>query len=88
VYERINEMNGLKCQLPKGAFYVFPSVKCLGMSSEQLAEALVREAGVLAVPGSAFGPCGEGYLRVSYAAAYEKLEEAMNRIEKVIKGFG
>ncbi len=72
VHKRLNEIGGFKCQLPKGAFYAFPNIRGSGLSSEQLAELLVKEASVLTVPGSSFGACGEGYLRLSYAAAYEK----------------
>lgn len=85
VYERLNEIGGFKCQLPKGAFYVFPNVKAFGMTSEKFAEFLAKEAGVLTVPGTAFGSGGEGYIRISYAAAYDLLKEALDRIEKAVK---
>jgi len=85
VYKRLNEIEGFNCALPKGAFYVFPNIKGSGKSSEEFAEFLVREAHVTVVPGSAFGSYGEGYIRISYAAAYEQLEEALNRIEKAVK---
>ncbi|MGQ9529956.1 MAG: pyridoxal phosphate-dependent aminotransferase [Candidatus Bathycorpusculaceae bacterium] len=85
VHKRLMEIDGFNCSLPKGAFYVFPNIKDFGMSSEEFAEFLVNEASVVTVPGSAFGVYGEGYIRVSYAAAYEKLEEAMNRIEEAVK---
>jgi aminotransferase len=85
VYKRLNEIEGFDCALPKGAFYVFPNIKGSGKSSEEFAEFLVREAHVTVVPGSAFGSYGEGYIRISYAAAYEQLEEALNRIEKAVK---
>jgi aminotransferase len=71
--------------LPKGAFYVFPNIRGFGKSSEEFAELLAREAGVVTVPGSAFGSYGEGYIRLSYAAAYEQLEKAMERIEKTLR---
>ncbi len=87
VYKRLNEIKGFKCVLPKGAFYVFPNIRDFGMSSEEFAEFLVRDAHVTTVPGSAFGSYGEGYIRISYAAAYEQLEEALNRIEKAVKKF-
>jgi len=80
-----SEIGGFNCGLPKGAFYVFPNIKDFGMSSEAFAEFLVREAHVTTVPGSAFGNYGEGYIRISYAAAYEQLEEALNRVEKAVK---
>lgn len=85
VHKRLNEITAFKCQLPKGAFYAFPNIKSSGLSSEELAQVLLKEANVLTVPGSSFGPCGEGYLRLSYAASYEDLEEAMSRIEKAMR---
>ena len=88
VHERLNEIEGINCQLPKGAFYAFPNIKGLGLSSERLAELLVKEASVLTVPGSAFGACGEGYLRLSYASAYKNLEEALDRIEVALRKHG
>jgi len=87
VHKRLNEIEGFNCTLPKGAFYVFPNIKNFGMASEQFADFLAKEARVTAVPGSAFGSNGEGYIRISYAAAYEQLEEALNRIEKAAKKF-
>jgi aminotransferase len=85
VHKRFNEIEDFNCALPRGAFYVFPSIKDFGMSSEEFAEFLVKKAHVTVVPGSAFGSYGEGYIRISYAAAYEQLEEALNRIEKAVK---
>ena len=71
---------GLRCTEPKGAFYVFPSIKHLGMSSEDFAARLLKEEKVAIVPGSAFGESGEGYLRVSYAVDRETIKEALERI--------
>ncbi|MEM1551649.1 MAG: pyridoxal phosphate-dependent aminotransferase [Candidatus Bathyarchaeia archaeon] len=85
VFKRLNEIGGFRCNLPKGAFYMFPSIKAFNMSSEDFAQLLLREARVATVPGSAFGSYGEGYIRISYAAAYEQLEEAFNRMEKAVK---
>ncbi|MGB9675791.1 MAG: pyridoxal phosphate-dependent aminotransferase [Candidatus Bathyarchaeales archaeon] len=85
VHKRLNEIGGFDCALPRGAFYVFPSIENFGMPSEQFSEYLAREAHVLTVSGSSFGRYGEGYIRISYAASYEQLEEAMNRIEKAVK---
>lgn len=85
VYERLNKIEGFNCTLPKGAFYVFPNIKSVGMSSEKLAEFLIKKAHVATVPGSAFGCYGKNYLRISYAAAYEQLQEALDRIERSIK---
>jgi aminotransferase len=85
VYARLNEIGGFKCQLPSGAFYAFPNIKAFGMTSEKFAEFLAKEAGVLTVPGTAFGSGGEGYIRISYAAAYDLLEKALDRIGKAVK---
>jgi aminotransferase len=85
VHKRLNKIEGFKCALPKGAFYVFPTVKDSGMSSEEFAEFLLREAHVATVSGSAFGSYGEGHIRISYAAAYEQLDEALDRIEQSVK---
>ena len=87
VCKRLNEIEGFNCILPKGAFYVFPKIKDFGMSSEEFAEFLIKNAHIATVPGSAFGSYGEDYIRISYAAAYEQLEEALNRIEKAVKAF-
>ena len=75
---------GLKCFEPHGAFYVFPCIKEFGMTSEEFATRLLQEQKVAAVPGTAFGDSGEGYLRISYAYSIEKLKTAMERLEKFI----
>lgn len=82
---RLNEIEGFHCSLPKGAFYIFANVEDFKMPSEKLAKLLVNKGRVITVPGSAFGKRGEGYIRFSYATAYEKIEEALNRIAKVAK---
>jgi aminotransferase len=87
VYTRLKEIEGFQCSLPKGAFYAFPNIEDFGTTSEKFAEYMVNRAKVITVPGSAFGKHGEGYLRVSYATAYDQIEEALNRIEKVTKTF-
>jgi aminotransferase len=75
---------GLTCARPQGAFYAFPSVARSGLSSEEFAEGLLFGEKVAVVPGSAFGPSGEGHVRMCYATAYEKLEEALRRIERFL----
>lgn len=85
VFKRLKEIEGFSCVMPKGAFYVFPNIERFKMSSEDFAQLLLREACVATVPGSTFGSYGEGYIRISYAASYSQLEEAMNRIEKAVK---
>jgi aminotransferase len=86
VNERLDEIEGFRCGLPKGAFYVFPNMKDFDMPSEKFTEFLLRKARVSTVPGTAFGSYGEGHIRISYAAAYQQLEEALNRIEKAVEG--
>jgi aminotransferase len=85
--KRLEEIEGFSCKLPKGAFYLFANVKKFGVSSEDLAAFLLREGKVVTVPGSAFGRYGEGYLRFSYATAYDKIVEALDRIERAVKKF-
>lgn len=75
---------GLECFEPFGAFYVFPSIKEFGMTSEEFATRLLQEEKVAVVPGTAFGECGEGFLRISYAYSLEDLKEALGRVEKFI----
>lgn len=71
---------GLDCFEPKGAFYVFPSIAITGMTSEEFSERLLQEEKVAVVPGTAFGPSGEGFIRACYAASVENLETALKRI--------
>jgi len=88
MHTRLNEIEGFHCGLPQGAFYIFANIEGFHMPSEKFAELLVNQAHVIAVHGSAFGKHGEGHLRFSYATAYDKIEEALNRIEKVAKTVG
>ncbi|MBQ2250388.1 MAG: aminotransferase class I/II-fold pyridoxal phosphate-dependent enzyme, partial [Lachnospiraceae bacterium] len=76
---------GMDCYEPQGAFYVFPCIKRFGMSSDEFALKLLEEEKVAVVPGTAFGDCGEGYLRVSYAYSLKNLQKAMERIERFAK---
>ena len=82
--ERFKEM-GLQCFEPYGAFYVFPCIKEFGLSSDDFAMRFVKEEHVAVVPGTAFGDCGEGYLRISYAYSIEALKAALERMEKFLK---
>lgn len=84
LYDRLIKM-GFECNLPMGAFYMFPSIKKFNLKSEDFCERLLKEAGVAAVPGSAFGVGGEGYMRISYAYNMEQLKKASDRIESFIK---
>lgn len=76
---------GLKCFEPFGAFYVFPCIKKFGLTSDEFAMRLLEEEHVAVVPGTAFGPCGEGFLRISYAYSIEALKTALERIERFIR---
>ena len=78
---------GIECFEPFGAFYVFPCIKKYGMKSEEFAEKLLYQEKVAVVPGTAFGDCGEGYLRISYAYSIEELKEALGRIKHFIAQF-
>src|SRR5262249_38288620 len=75
---------GLPCPEPNGAFYAFPSIKRTGMASEEFAEQLLHQERVAVVPGNAFGACGEGYVRCSYATSMAHLEEALIRMERFL----
>ena len=76
---------GFDCYEPQGAFYVFPSIKTFGMTSDEFALKLLEEEKVAVVPGTAFGDCGEGYLRISYAYSLNDLKRALERMERFVK---
>lgn len=81
IVNRFNNM-GMDCHLPGGAFYTFPSIKRFGLSSKDFAMQLLKSAKVAAVPGTAFGACGEGYLRCCYATGMQQLVEACDKMER------
>jgi len=83
--ERINHINGFSCRLPKGAFYTFPNIRATGWTSKKLADALLDQAGVACLAGTAFGAFGEGYLRFSTANSMENLDKALDWIESWTK---
>jgi aminotransferase len=82
----VNSLNkmGLKCHLPRGSFYAFPCIKSIGLSSKDFAFKLLEQEKVACVPGSAFGPSGEGYLRCCFATSLEQIEIAMERMAKLV----
>jgi len=82
--KRLNEI-GLSCFEPKGAFFAFPSIKGTGMNSEEFAEKLLLKEKVAVVPGTAFGPCGEGFVRCCYATSLPDIEEALRRIDRFVR---
>ena len=76
---------GLPCFEPFGAFYVFPCIQEFGMTSEEFAEKLLAEEKVAVVPGTAFGACGEGFIRISYAYSLDNLKLALARVRRFIE---
>ena len=87
VVKTLNDM-GLTCFEPRGAFYVFPSIQISGLSSEEFCERLLKEKEVAIIPGSAFGACGDGYARISYAYSVDHLQTAMRRIRAFLQENG
>ncbi|MBS7659125.1 MAG: pyridoxal phosphate-dependent aminotransferase [Candidatus Bathyarchaeia archaeon] len=85
IVEGLNNIKGIKCHKPKGAFYVFPNIKETGMKSRELANYLLEEAGVAVLPGNSFGSYGEGYLRLSFANSIENIKEALRRMKTAIE---
>ena len=83
----VKELNriGLQTHMPQGAFYVFPSIQCTGMTSEEFCETLLEEQNLALVPGNAFGEAGEGFVRLSYAYSLDELKEALRRLELFLK---
>ena len=85
VVERLNQIKGFSCRMPHGAFYVFPNVTKTGWKSKPLADALLEQAGVAALSGTAFGAFGEGFLRFSVANSMENIKLALDRVEEWTK---
>lgn len=85
VVEALNDIPGITCQIPQGAFYVFPNISSYGMSSQKMANYLLEEAGVALLAGTDFGPHGEGYVRLSYATSLEDLQQGIERIKKALQ---
>jgi aspartate/methionine/tyrosine aminotransferase len=86
ICDGLNQLPGFRCPRPGGAFYAFANIKRTGMTSKELADALLTEAGVACLDGASFGVYGEGYLRLSYANSDENLREAVARIQKFLEG--
>jgi aspartate/methionine/tyrosine aminotransferase len=84
----LNDIPGISCVNPKGAFYAFPNVKQLGMSAKELELKLLNEAGVAILSGTAFGAFGEGYLRFSYASSTDNIREALRRVKDCLAAAG
>jgi len=82
----LNEIPGIRCAMPKGAFYVFPNVEDTGMSSQDFADLVLEEAGVACLSGESFGKYGKGFVRFSFANSTKNIEEALERIDRFVKG--
>jgi aspartate/methionine/tyrosine aminotransferase len=80
----LNNIPGIRCQNPQGAFYVFPNIQETGITSSELADLILEEAGVALLPGSSFGEYGEGYLRLSYATSVDNIERGLEKINSVL----
>ncbi len=87
IVKALNEISGVNCVMPKGAFYVFPRFSSLGMSSFNISMRLLEEEGVCSTPGSVFGKCGEGHIRLSYATSLETIIEAMGKIKGFVEKY-
>jgi aspartate/methionine/tyrosine aminotransferase len=81
----LNELPGVSCRVPRGAFYAFPNTEGVGLSSEELASRLLEEAGVAVLAGTAFGKVGEPNLRISYATSQENLERALTSMDAFLR---
>ena len=85
IVDGLNEIKGFSCLMPKGAFYVFPSIRDFQMTSREAAEYILEKTHVVTSPGSAFGPHGEGYIRICYASKHEDIEEALRRMKEAFR---
>jgi len=85
IVANLNEIEGIRCVMPKGAFYVFPDISGLKMSSSEFCLRLLEETGVSTTPGSVFGECGEGHIRVSYASDISTVSEGIKRIKEFVR---
>ena len=85
IVDGLNQIKGIRCRVPKGAFYAFPNIEDTGMSSEQFADDLLNKAGVACLTGEAFGEYGDGFVRFSFANSTENIEKALERIESFVK---
>lgn len=87
IVKALNEIPGIRCAMPKGAFYVFPRFSDLNMSSFEISMKLLEEEGVSTTPGSVFGKCGEGHIRLSYATSLEIIVEAIEKIKAFVEKY-
>lgn len=85
VVHALNAMNGVTCETPRGAFYAFPNIEALGLSSKELAHRLLYDAGVAMLPGTDFGERGEGHLRISYVSSLSELEQGLEKMRNLVE---
>jgi aspartate/methionine/tyrosine aminotransferase len=81
IVDGLNRIPGIRCAMPKGAFYVFPNIEETGITSRQFADGLLEDAGVACLAGESFGEYGNGYIRFSFANSAENIEKALDRID-------
>lgn len=84
IVDGLNSLKGIKCSIPKGAFYVFPNIKNTGMTSKQFADKALYDGGVALLPGTSFGGFGEGFIRISFANSIENIQEGIKRISTIL----
>jgi aspartate/methionine/tyrosine aminotransferase len=80
----LNGIDGVKCLVPEGAFYVFPNVSSYGIGSAELADRMLNEAGVAVLSGTSFGSFGEGFIRISYANSIDNINKAIERLKGLL----
>lgn len=85
IVEELNKLPGIKCLKPKGAFYVFPNIKGTGLTSQEFADLMLKEAGVALCPGHYFGASGEGYVRLCYANSVSNIKDSIQKMEEVLR---
>jgi len=87
IVDGLNSIPGIRCRVPRGAFYVFPNISAIGLSSQACEELLLQQAGVATLSGASFGAMGEGYLRLSYANSIENIERAIESIRSTMERY-
>ena len=85
IVEGLNSIEGVKCAMPYGAFYVFPNIEGTGLTSNEFCEKVLKEGRIVTVPGNVFGDCGEGYVRCTYATDLDQIRIAVKRMKEVIE---
>ena len=80
----LNSLKGIKCSIPKGAFYAFPNIKNTGMTSKQFADKALYDGGVALLPGTSFGEFGEGFIRISFANSIDNIQDGIKRLSTIL----